>query len=220
MRNKFIPQGETLQVCKVSPCKPSCKQKSFFILRQGQRAFTLIEFLVVVGVVGTLGVMIMSIVTSSFRGANKTNILDAVRVSGNQALIQMSKTIGYAESFDGVSMDNNYYTTDCLSPSVGPLDPTPTPSLYKYLKVGAGQDDVIFACKNEAITSNDSPIIDTNVAIVDGDKCWFVCRQDRITANFIIDISFQLKQKSTSNFVENTVSIPFQTSVAFKNKVD
>jgi prepilin-type N-terminal cleavage/methylation domain-containing protein len=101
-------------------------QISNFKLRSG---FTLIELLVVVGILSVIGSIVTGVITFSIRGTNKTNTIENLRQSGNYTISQMSKTIEFAESFDGLSNDGAIYDKAC------PVDgspPTTTP--YNRIK--------------------------------------------------------------------------------------
>jgi len=186
--------------------------------------FTLIEFLVVIVVVGSIGLVIVGILTSALRGTKKADILNIVRQNGNQALVQMTKDVTYARSFDGVSTKGEKFNVDCMQAQVADPTPTPTPIQYKSLKITASDGkEIVYKCIDDGITdnitSNDEPIIDSNSVKVVPNTCWFTCTKERITSNPIIGIKFQLIQKARSAHVENTASIPFETSVTFKNAI-
>src|SRR3989344_4471058 len=87
-------------------------RNSLFIIRKSD-GFTLVELLVVILVIFSVGVLISSVLFSALRGANKTNTIDLVRRNGNSAITQMSRMIRYSQSFDGVSIDGspNSFTT-------------------------------------------------------------------------------------------------------------
>jgi len=183
--------------------------------------FTIIEFLVVILVIASVGLVIVGILTSALRGTNKTNIVNLLRQNGNHALIQMRRMIEYSKRFDGVSVDGTSYTLNCIQGPVPAPTPTPTPTQYKYLRIIAFDGGKItYSCTpDDYIASNSASIIDKNsVKLVTG-KCWFTCMQERVTSNHIIGIKFQLIQKATNAYVENTASIPFETSVTFRNLI-
>ena len=184
------------------------------------KGFTLIEFLTVVVVIASIGIIIVGILTSALRGTNKTNIVNLVRQSGNQVVIQMTKMIEYAESFDGVSVDGTSYTVNCVQGVLAPT-PTPVPIQYKYLKITAFDGGkIIYSCTPNSIASNSASLIDTNSVKIVPNKCWFTCTQERVTSNPIIGIKFQLMQIApTGAFVESKASIPFETSITFKNLI-
>lgn len=181
--------------------------------------FTLIEFIVVSAVVGTIGLVIVGILTSALRGTKKTNVVNLIRQNGNQALVQMTRTIEYAKGFGGVSIDQKSFSVDCMQVQVAALTPTPVPIRYKYLKITAFDGgEIVYQCGSEFIASNSATIIDSNSVRLVADACWFTCTKERITSNPIIGIKFQLVQK-TGTYVESTASIPFETSVTFKNLI-
>jgi prepilin-type N-terminal cleavage/methylation domain-containing protein len=184
------------------------------------KGFTLIEFLTVVVVIASIGLIIVGILTSALRGTNKTNIVNLVRQSGNQAVVQMARMIEYAQGFDGVSMDGNSYTVNCVQGVLAPT-PTPPPTQYKYLKITAFDGGkIIYSCISNYIASNSASLIDTNSVKMVPNKCWFTCTQERVTSNPIIGIKFQLMQSApTGGFVESKASIPFETSITFKNLI-
>lgn len=193
---------------------------------KSQKGFTLIEFLTVTVVIASIGLVIVGILTSALRGTNKTNVVNTVRQNGNQAIIQMTRTIEYAKSFDGVSVDGSTYTVNCVQATVLTPTPTPTPTLYKYLKITAFDGGkIIYSCMSmptptpSYIASNSASLIDINSVKLVTDGCWFTCMQERVTSNPIIGIKFQLMQSGTSTFVENTASIPFETSITFRNLI-
>jgi hypothetical protein len=93
---------------------------------------------------------------------------------------------------------------------------------YKYLKFIAEDDgEIIFRCNDvdATIASNGASLIDIDTVKVSDNKCWFTCSQDRLTSRPVVGIYFQLRQKGESTFAESQFSIPFETSVVFKNLV-
>ena len=90
-------------------------------IKNFENGFTLIELLVSLLVLISVGVVTVGILTSSLRGATKANVVNNIRQNGSYAIIQMSRVIGYASTFNGVSTDGVNFTTNCL-----PV-PTPTP---------------------------------------------------------------------------------------------
>lgn len=195
--------------------------------------FTLIEFLIVTVIISVIGLVIVGILNSALRGTKKTNIINTVRVNGNQAMNLMVKTIGYARNFEGVNDGvSDYFMTNCLRILPTPPIPMPTPIKYNKIRV-IGTDGIrtTFTCdtgKDGATNSitqdiTDSPtpipIMDTASVKLTSGQCWFTCVQDRVTSDPIIGISFTLEQKSAKGLAENNASMSFETSVAFKNLV-
>ncbi|OGH11415.1 MAG: hypothetical protein A3B38_01135 [Candidatus Levybacteria bacterium RIFCSPLOWO2_01_FULL_36_13] len=189
------------------------------------KGYTLVELLAVIIILVSVGGIIIAIVTTSLRGGNRSINVNEVRQEGNFAITQMSRMIKYAKSFDGVSADGsaNSYTTSCLPITI---TPTPAPVKYKYLKITSFEGGVItFSCKDGAsditnlLSSNSANLINTSKVSLVEDSCYFSCNQDNSILSPIIDIHFDLTPYTsvTPVFVENTLTIPFQTSVVFRN---
>lgn len=184
-----------------------------FIIRKS-KGFTLVELLASVIVLVAVGSIITGIISSSLRGANKTNTIENIRQNGNYALIQMSKNIEYAQPFDGkntgLSNDGIVYDTTCsLS-----LSPTPTPvTSYKYITVQSANNLVTkYNCDGSVLTANGVSLVDTNsIALT---RCSVKCIQAKATDVPIINISFNL---GSSGLVEKSGSIIFETSVTMRN---
>ena len=179
------------------------------------KGYTLIELLAVIVVMVTVGSIITSILVSALRGENKTNATTLVRQNGNYAITQMSKMIGYARSFEGLSTDNVNFDTNCVPAAPPAPTPTPTPTQYKYVRVSSfdgGQ--TTFSCENNTIASNSSSLVDSvNLTV---SNCYFMCTQKDIRSAPTIDINFTLTRGSVGLF-ENQSAIPFETSVTFRN---
>lgn len=60
--------------------------------------FTLVELLVVIAVLSLLGVLVLTIFTSSLRGSNKSQILLSIKQNGQSVLETMDKTIRNADN--------------------------------------------------------------------------------------------------------------------------
>lgn len=189
------------------------------------KGYTLVELLAVILVLVSVGGIIIAIVTTSFRGGNRSINVNQVRQEGNFALTQMSRTIRYAKSFDGVSVDGSAssYTTNCIVTIPPPPTPTPAPIKYKHLRITSFDGGVItFSCKDGGlddpnhISSNSADLISTAKVSLVEDSCYFTCNQGSTVLSPIIDINFTLVP-SNQKFVENTLTVPFQTSVIFRN---
>lgn len=200
------------------------------IINQSQHGFTLIEILVTMTVLLAVGSILISILISSLRGTNKVNSIDNVRRNGNYALEQMGKMIRYSQSFDGVSDDpNGVFTTKCTPPVVA-VTPTPTPSVYHYVKItGFDGGKTTLSCLSAgdpggpkiASTSAAGTVdfIDTISAssTVEIDSCSITCTQSTVVSPPTVTIQFSLSNKTSSELLENQASVPFQTSVTVRN---
>ena len=202
--------------------------------------FTLIEILVAMSVLLVIGSILISILISSLRGTNKVNSIDNVRRNGNYALEQMGKMIRYSQSFNGVSDDPSLnpasFTTNCIPPVVPALTPTPTPSLYHYIRItGFDGGQTILSCVQNSSPLNVPPEIASRSALdltappvyfidpvqdsttIDIVSCTITCTQDTVVSPPTVTIQFELMNRTASGLSENKYSIPFQTSVTVRN---
>lgn len=179
-----------------------------------QKGFTFIELLTVAAVIVVVGVMIVAVIASSLRGSNRSNNVSDIREKGTFIISQMSKTLSYAKSFDGVSVSGavGSFTADCTISIV----PPPPPTQYKHIQITSfdlGQ--TTYSCTTDNIASNGANLINTaNMSVT---ACYFTCTQGGLSDSPQIDIHFTLSKNPTSTFVENRISTPFQTSVGFRN---
>lgn len=162
------------------------------------KGFTLIEILTVISILVVIGTICVSIITITFRGTKKTDLLNFARQNGDSALSQMVKSIRFASSLN--------YPTACT--------PTTTTS---YITVTSLTDDqqTTYSCANSTISSNSASLFDTTSLTVS--SCSFVCSQPSTTVSPIITIQYTLTPKTTLNFAETNFSLPFQSSVTMRN---
>lgn len=181
------------------------------------RGFTLVELLVGMFVITTVGTLIVGIFMVSLRSTSKVNNLQSIRQSGNYTLSQMVKMLQFAQRFDGVSTNGNTYTLTCETPpsSSNQLDQ------YRYVRFTSydgGQ--TVFSCRNSpnTIASNSASLIDTNTYTVS--SCYFTCSQVRPDLPQTIGISFTLSKRNTNNLIEDPSPLDFRTSVTIRNLVN
>ena len=133
----------------------------------------------------------------------------------------------YAQSFNGVSRDGVFYTTNCTQVIPPSPSPTPAPIVYKSIKITSFDGGTtIFSCNG----STDSPpdtlasqsgsltpnsLIDTSTILLSA--CSFTCTQNNFGQAPTIGINFTLSQTTSSSFAEKQATIPFQTSVTIRN---
>ena len=201
-----------------------------FQISNKEEGYTLVELLTVIVIMIVVGMIVTGIIVSSLRGTNKSTVLDNVRENGNNAIIQISKMLTFAQAFNGVSLDGVTYTTICVpaptpvpSGSAPPL-PTPTPIPYKYIKITSFDGGTtVFGCTGntdtppDTIASNSSSLIDTTTVSVNPAACYFTCTGNTLTEPPTIGINFTLSQISSSSFSEKNATIPFSTSVTLRN---
>lgn len=202
-----------------------------FNLKTKQKGFTLIELLASVIVLVAVGSVITGIISSSLRGANKTNTIENIRQNGNYALAQMSKDIEYTLPFDGKNTglsndDGVTYDTICILS----LSPTPTPvTPYEFITVQSA-NNIITKYNCSGSTSSDSVLtaegispIKTKTSLVDLDSvslnsCSISCIQNKPTDIPIIKINFSIGPKNSNGLAESSnPPIVFETSVTIRN---
>lgn len=192
------------------------------IINRKSGGFTLIELLVLIVVLSAVGSIVIGIITFSIRGTNKTNTIENIRQSGNYAISQMSKTIEYAQSFEGLSTDGIIYDKVC---PVGAVPPTTTS--YNRIKITPFNNPPIeYACNDLgggnifSLTSNGTSLIDTVTAgaEIKMTSCSFKCTVSNAVDVPIISVSFSIEPATTSTLVEKVATpITFETSVTMRN---
>lgn len=187
------------------------RKKDFFSLK----GFTLVELMVVITILATIGAVVLNTVLITLRTSIKTNTINEVRQVGTYTISQLSKTIRNAKSFQGVSTDGTNFRTNCVSSSISPV-------AYEAVKITTFDgNDVVFSCAGNTIASDGASLI--NTASVQVASCTFYCAQRTIldTPTIGIDISLtQFTPTGTHVLNENTASasaIPFQTTVLIRN---
>lgn len=189
------------------------------------QGYTLVEILVVVSLLGTVGLIIAIVLYSSLRGGEKTNLIERVKQNGNYGLSVFSREARFASVFDGVSLDGTTFTTACVSGTK-----------YQYVRFqdGSGQKNT-FSCasstfsvirQSAASTSTDTLINGSQVGVVPG-SCSFSCSNATSVGTYTVGVSFSLTDPisaapSTSPrtpLFEKTIVNPvlFETSVTLRN---
>ncbi len=177
------------------------------------KGFTLIEVLVVLGIMVFVSAIVSGIYFASLRTATKVNTLTVVRQNGDYAIAQIIKTVRFASGFAGVSNNNITYTTDCTATGS---------NQYNFLRITTSTGiDTTYSCVGpgpaitETTAASTVSLINTGTVVLS--SCSFTCTQITVTAPPDIGLSFSLSSKTTSNLPENNATIPFQTSVSLRN---
>lgn len=174
--------------------------------RKHAAGFTLVEMLTVVAIFVVIGSIIMSILITSFRTSQKTEIITAIQHSGNYAILQMTKTIRDARGL------------------ITPFPCVPSVSSSTLSILTPDDQKVTYVCAAASggtpatIASNGASLLDTTqVALT---SCSFVCSQNSPSDLPLVTINFSLLQHTSSTFVEQIASqsaINFQTSIVLRN---
>ena len=73
-------------------------KKANTLLKFSNKAFTLVEVLVVIGILSIAGVLVLAIFSSTLRGNNKSQILISIKQNGQSVLETMTSTIRGADN--------------------------------------------------------------------------------------------------------------------------
>lgn len=150
--------------------------------------FTLVELLVVVGILATVGTMVANLFLSNLRTAAKTKALSEVKQNGDYALAVMKRMIRNAKE---------------VSPCPGSGPPLTI--------LNPDDDTTIFDCPDNQIASNSGIFLTSSKLQVS--NCSFVCEKPPYKPA-VITITFTLKKGGASLGKEFTAEIPFQTTVS------
>lgn len=187
--------------------------------------FTLIELIISLFLIITIGSVVVSIFFSALRGSGRSSAITIVRQNGNSAMLEISRLIRSAKSFNGVSIDGvSEFSQSCVSSSVSALTPTPTPAQYAGIQVTAFDNGIVtIKCptgSETAITSNSADLVDTGVVSVSSyPSCSFTCYQASDTDLPTIGISFILQSNTIAGSIDAPVTLPFQTTIVPRNFV-
>src|SRR5436305_1907368 len=82
------------------------------------KGFTLIELIIVIIIMATVGLFVVSTLFLSLRGAAKTATIAKIRQNGNFAIAQYITNIRDAKTFGGINTDgsNIFPITSCTTP--------------------------------------------------------------------------------------------------------
>lgn len=160
--------------------------------------YTLVEALVVMIVLITVGGLIFSVLYTTLRGTVKTDTVNNLTQNGDYTMSLMTNLIRNAQNFGGVSNNGITYQPGCVAPIVGSGTPTPSPASYKYIKLNNFDGGTtVFSCTGSSIASNSAILIDTtNINLT---ACSFTCSQNSLFAPPTIGISFTMDSKNGGN---------------------
>lgn len=165
-----------------------------------KKGFTLLELLLSLAIMVTVGAVGLSTIVVVFRGAKKSQQILLAKQNGNAALSQIVRGARYAKSLDN---PNTCVPTTDITP----------PSFTVTSSFDGGQ--TTYACQNNTISSNSASLIDTtNFSIT---SCSFTCSQSDIAKPPIIKMSFTIQTKNQNGLFDTTATIPFETSVTLRN---
>lgn len=165
------------------------------------QGFTLVELLVSSAIFITIGTIIVTILSISFRVSQRTELTLMLKNNGSNALSQMVNSIKYAKSLDD--------PTSCVDPIVQ--------SEITFTSAFDGGQTRL-SCPTgtvDAIASNGAALL--NIGIISVKSCSFTCSQ--VTANDppTITIQFELAAQNSGGSADSFIISPFQTAVTMRN---
>lgn len=165
--------------------------------------FTLVELLVVLAITGVAGTVILGALSSTFRGANKSDSISTIQQNGNFVMAQLSRTIRYAANLQS--------PTSCYTGSSIPV------TLSSITILNSDNNQTTFACdlSSGSIASNGANLL--NAQSVAMTACSFSCSQPTPYNAPTVTISFTLNKRNQNSLVENNSPITFTTSVNMRN---
>lgn len=172
-----------------------------------QDGFTLIELIVVGGILAIISMLITGILYSTLRSTGKSTITSDISQNGNFAISIMSNIVTSSDQV--LDVGNRFDFQDCTGGISGD-----SITLHR-LDGGA----TTLTCENNTIASQSATgsqeLIDTHSVKVA--TCSFTCTQTNSYSVPVIGISFILLENNNSPFVENKASATFETSVVLRN---
>lgn len=163
-----------------------------------KKGFTLIEILIVVGVLGTVAVIASQFFFSILRGSTKARLLTEAKQSGSYALGVMERMI---HNSGEIVINTNGNRCD--------------PAMTKLKIANPDQGETEFACETDKISSNSASLTSNLVKPI---NCSFDCTGgDPGIRPDTVEIDFTLIQAVDTGRPEEQVSIDFETTVTMRN---
>jgi prepilin-type N-terminal cleavage/methylation domain-containing protein len=164
--------------------------------------FTLIEILVVIGLLAIIATIGSNMFFTTLRSSTKSKSLTVVKQNGDYALATMEKLIRDSEKVI-TNSDGSLCTTDMNKIKTKRLDGS----------------EVEFSCEGEGtvdglIASNSARLISSDVKL---DSCSFDCSSQGDFYPQVVTINFTLSQAAVTARLEEQASINFKTTVTTRN---
>lgn len=175
-----------------------------------KKGYTLIELVVVVGILVIISSLVTGILYTTLRSTTKTTVTTNVSQNGSYAMSTITNIITSSSEVLNVGERDNF--TDCTNDPWGKsielqrLDGGVTTLVCTYTGSIASQS----ADGSSFDLLNTEQVKTTN-------NCSFTCKQSTAYDTPVIEISFSLIDKNTSSFKEDQASADFDTSVVLRN---
>jgi len=168
-------------------------------LRRRRSGFTLIEIIVVVGILGIIMIMGSNLFFSILRGSTKTKILQLVKQNGDYAISVMGRMIRNARSVSGSGS------------SITIVNPDGMPTTFS-----CGDIDIPLDGKAE-IASNGARLISNEVKVENCSGIFSVTPGEVGVSPAAVTINFNLSQAAVTTRLEERASVNFRTTISLRN---
>lgn len=181
--------------------------------------FTLIEFIVVLGILGFIVTSTVLFLNAVLRGANQTNITQEVKQNGQAILDSLDKQVRGSMAVSGIGSGPDYTTIELTRPNGDPL-------YIKCLIATATQNDRI----GTAVSASGPPASDSSYASISNDNrvsgvevtgCKFnitaasVAQGNMVPA--VVKVSFTANQGLDAPYRQDfAASAPFVTTISLR----
>lgn len=163
-----------------------------------KKGWTLIEILVVIGILGVIAIIATNLFFSILRGSTKTRVLTEVKQNGNYAINVMERMIRNAEK-------------DSLRYDAGE---------GKWIEIkNPDGGTTLFTCpdSNNMIASNGASLTSNKVRVEDCTSTFTVAPGVEDVRPPAVTIDFTLMQAGTTTRPEEQASVNFKTTVILRN---
>jgi type II secretory pathway pseudopilin PulG len=174
--------------------------------------FTLVELLVVSGILVAISGIIGGILASTLRGTETTRNRTAVAQGGNYAITTMSELIKRARSVTGVYDTTPGTFTDCTSSPQGTHLSLEMPDGEVVLTCNYNNTNVIASSS----ASGDYFLTPNNLVTVPG-TCKFVCQQASAYSSPRVEMEFDLGRDDGAGGVVQESIGKFRTQINVRN---
>ncbi len=175
-----------------------------------KKGYTLIELVVVAGILVVISMLVTGVLYSILRGSSKSTVTNNVAQNGNYALSTMTNIILTSNDIVTVGLEPDF--SNCTTPQTG--------TSITMKRVDGGETTLICAgglIASQSATGDKVDLINASTVALVGGTCSFTCTQPNLYAPPVIDIEFSLSDKGDSQFAENISSALFQTRVLLRN---
>ena len=181
------------------------KNKQACFSQAQNRGFTLIEILVVVGILGIIAVVASNVFFTTLRSSGKTKVLTTVKQNGDYALSVMERMIRDSQEVM-TNSDGQYCVAGMKKIKVKKLDGT-------ELEFVCPEEEEA-GTTNSRIASNSAHLTSSEVKV---DSCSFDCESKGQFYPKTVTINFTLSQSAVTSRPEEQASVNFTTTVSVRN---